>query len=135
VEWQRVPFQRFDLDHLDLAECREDPVGALPGRVYKGEQLRQGNWRRRWRYGCPVRKWGGIAFFRPEARPATLTGAQARGAVAIGALAVGAAAVGGFAIGRLSVGRLAIGRAAIGRLVVEDLEVGRLRVREEQRPS
>jgi hypothetical protein len=29
----------------------------------------------------------GIAFFRPEVRPGTLTGAQARGAVAIGALA------------------------------------------------
>ena len=59
------------------------------------------------RYGSAVR---GIAIFRPEARPATATGAQARGAAAIGALAVGAAAVGGFAIGRLSVGRLAIGR-------------------------
>jgi hypothetical protein len=66
----------------------------------------------------PTRR--GIAFFRPEARPAT----------AVGALAVGAAAVGGFAIGRLSVGRLAVGKAAVGKLKVGDLEIGRLHVRE-----
>ena len=46
----------------------------------------------------------GIARFKPEARPVTMTGAQligptARGPLAIGALAVGAAAIGGFAIG------------------------------------
>jgi len=76
-----------------------------------------------------------IAIFKPELRPATMTGAQARGAAAIGALAVGAAAVGGFAIGRLSVGRLAIRSAAIGKLKVgeldvEELRVGRVAVRE-----
>ena len=73
----------------------------------------------------------GIAFFRPEARPATATGMQARGAAAVGALAVGAAAIGGFAIGRLSVGRLAIGRAAVGKLKVGELEIDRLRVRDD----
>jgi hypothetical protein len=67
----------------------------------------------------------GIAIFRPEARPATATGAAA-----IGALAVGAAAIGGFAIGRLSIKRLAIERAAIGKLAVEEVAVGRLTVRE-----
>jgi hypothetical protein len=68
----------------------------------------------------------GFATFRPEARPATITGMQARGAAAIGALAVGAAAVGGFAIGRLSVGRLSVGRAAVGKLEVDELEIGTL---------
>ncbi len=63
-----------------------------------------------------------VAVFKPEARPLTVTLAQARGAAAIGALAVGSAAIGGFAIGRLSVGRLAIGRAAIGRLTIKRLE-------------
>jgi hypothetical protein len=78
------------------------------------------------RYRCRVAQRRGIAFFRPEIRPATATGTQMRGAAAIGALAVGAAAVGGFAIGRLSVGRLSIGRAAIGRLRIGELEVERL---------
>ena len=36
-----------------------------------------------------MRKPRSIAIFRPEARPATITGAQARGAAAVGALAVG----------------------------------------------
>lgn len=77
-----------------------------------------------------MRRPRSIAIFRPELRPTTMTGAQARGAAAIGALAVGAAAVGGFAIGRLSVGRLAIRRASIGKLEVDDLEIGRLQIRE-----
>jgi hypothetical protein len=46
-----------------------------------------------------------IAFLRPEVRPGTLTGAQARGAVAIG-------------------------RLSVNRLEVEELEIGRLTVRE-----
>ena len=83
------------------------------------------------RYGSRMAQRRGIAFFRPEARPATIAGVQARGAVAVGALALGAAAVGGFAIGRLSVGRLAIGRAAVGKLKVGELEIGRLLVRED----
>jgi hypothetical protein len=70
-----------------------------------------------------------FATFRPEARPATMTGMQARAAVGIGALAVGAAAIGGFAIGRLSVGRLSIGRAAVGKLEVDELEIGKLHIR------
>jgi hypothetical protein len=86
--------------------------------------------RRLARYGWRVPQRFGIALFKPQARPATATGAKA-----IGALAVGAAAVGGFAIGRLSVGRLAIGRAAIGRLKIGELEVGRLRVDEDASPS
>ena len=55
-------------------------------------------------------KHRGIAFLRPEVRPGTITGAQARGAAAIGALAVGA--------------------AAIGKLSVEELEIGKITVRE-----
>ena len=82
-----------------------------------------------------MRRPRSIAIFRPELRPATMTGAQARGAAAIGALAVGAAAVGGFAIGRLS--RRAAGdrarrdrQARISSLEVEELEIGRIRIRE-----
>ena len=43
VRRQRVAGERFDLEHLDaLAEGVEDPVGALPGRVYEGEQRGHG---------------------------------------------------------------------------------------------
>ncbi len=87
------------------------------------------------RYRCRMAQRRGIAFFRPEVRPATATGTQMRGATAIGALAVGAAAIGGFAIGRLSVGRLSIDRAAINRLKIGELEVEELRVRNGTPPA
>jgi hypothetical protein len=57
----------------------------------------------------------------------------------LGALAVGASAAGAVAIGALAIRALAVKRGRIGRLDIEDLEVGRLHVREmvveqEQRP-
>lgn len=104
------------------------PLVAFPPRCPPGQENRAVSVasKRAGRYRCPVAQRRGIAFFRPEARPATVTGAQMRGAAAIGALAVGAAAVGGFAIGRLTVGRLSIDRAAINRLKIGELEVERL---------
>jgi hypothetical protein len=52
------------------------------------------------------------------------------GAAAIGAIAVGAIAVGAIAIGRLSVGSLRMRRGYIKTLRIEELEVGRLTIRE-----
>ena len=52
------------------------------------------------------------------------------GAVAFGALAVGAIAFGAIAIGRLAIGALALKRGHVRTLRVDDLEVGRLHIRE-----
>src|SRR4051794_23450647 len=60
-----------------------------------------------------------VALFKPEARPATSTGAAAVGALAVGATALGAVAI----------GRLTIKRAVIKHLEIEELEVGGLRGR------
>lgn len=123
------------LDDFDgkLVAGVEDPVRALPGHMSEHQQQRRpglhgSEANRATVAGMP--RFRSIAVFRPELRPATMTGAQARGAVAIGALAVGAAAVGGFAIGRLSIKRLAVGQAAVGRLKVDEVEIGRLSVRD-----
>ena len=138
VVGQRLAGQRFDGAHGERAAGVEDPVRRLPGRMLDGQQglgpeliATQAN---RATVGA-MAKLGSVAFFKPEVRPGTLTGAQLRGAAAIGALAVGAAAVGGFAIGRLSVGRLAVRRASFGKLEVEELEVGKLTVREGWPPA
>jgi hypothetical protein len=57
-------------------------------------------------------------------------GPTAVAALAIGAFATGALAVGALAIGRLAVGALSLRRGHVRSFVVDDLEVGRLRVRE-----
>jgi hypothetical protein len=62
---------------------------------------------------------------------AVSAGAAAFGTLAIGALAVGAAAVGALAIGRLAVGAFDVKRGRIRALSVDDLQIGRLYVREQ----
>jgi hypothetical protein len=56
--------------------------------------------------------------------------ATALAAVSVGALSIGALAIGALAIGRLVVKRFAAKNGTIDRLVIQELEVGRLRVRE-----
>jgi hypothetical protein len=58
-------------------------------------------------------------------------GASSAGAVALGAFAIGAAAVGALAIGRLAVGAFDVKRGRIRALSVDELEIGRLQVREQ----
>jgi hypothetical protein len=58
------------------------------------------------------------------------TRTAAAGALAIGALAIGALAIGALAIGRLSIGGLALKRGRARSVVLEELDVGRLHVRE-----
>jgi hypothetical protein len=52
--------------------------------------------------------------------------------LAVGAFALGALALGALAIGALAVGRLEVGRARFRRLDIDDLNVGRLSVRQER---
>ena len=52
------------------------------------------------------------------------------GALAIGAVAFGAMAIGALGIGRAAVGALSLKRGRVRSLAVEDLDVGRLHVRE-----
>ena len=61
---------------------------------------------------------------------ASVRGATALGSTSLGAAATGAAALGAVAIGALAIRRLAVKRGKVGHLTIEDLEVGRLRVRE-----
>ena len=126
---KRIAFERIDDPDGERSEGVKDSVRALPGRMSEHQQRRNRGIHEPQANRATVRgmqRLRSIAIFRPELRPATMTGAQARGAAALGALAVGAAAVGGFAIGRLSIGRLAIRRASISELKVEDLEIDRL---------
>jgi hypothetical protein len=51
-------------------------------------------------------------------------------AAAFGLFSIGALAIGAVAIGALAIRRLALGTGRIRRLSIDDLEVGRLRVRE-----
>ncbi|MEJ2366440.1 MAG: hypothetical protein P8017_17530 [Deltaproteobacteria bacterium] len=53
-----------------------------------------------------------------------------RVATALAVLSIGALATGAVAIGALAIRRLALGTGRIGRLSIDDLEVGKLRVRE-----
>jgi hypothetical protein len=64
------------------------------------------------------------------ALPARAIGASSAGAVAFGAFALGATAVGALAIGRLAVGSLALRRGHVRTLTIDDLQIGRLLVRE-----
>jgi hypothetical protein len=138
VRGQRLSPQWLDGADPDPVEGIENPVRALPGRMFENQEgwgvCRHRLEASRATVGAMARL-PQVALFKPELRPATMTGAQARGAVALGALAVGAAAVGGFAIGRLSVGRLAIRSATIGRLKVGELEVDRLTIHEQTPPA
>ena len=62
---------------------------------------------------------------------AASAGAVAFGSLATGALAIGAAAIGALAIGRLAVGAFDVKRGRIRALSVDDLQIGRLYVREQ----
>ena len=52
-------------------------------------------------------------------------------AAALGFVAVGALAIGAVAIGRLTIRRMALVHDSIDRLTIDDLDVARLRVREQ----
>jgi quinol monooxygenase YgiN len=67
---------------------------------------------------------------RPVAMPAAATGALAVGACAVGALALGACAIGALAVGRLAIGGVSVRRGWLQKLAVEDVEIGRLAVRQ-----
>ena len=130
---QRVAGEGVDDANGNPVAGVEDPVRSLPGRMSEHQKQRRPGLHDSEANRATVARMPrprSIAVFRPELRPATMTGAQARGAVAIGALAVGVAAVGGFAIGRLSIKRLAVGQATVGRLKVDEVEIGRLSVRD-----
>src|SRR5215216_3830959 len=65
-----------------------------------------------------------------QALPPTAWRAVAIGAMAIGAAAIGALAIGFLAIGRLRIGRLVVKSGEFGQLDVDELNVGRLTVKE-----
>jgi len=73
----------------------------------------------------PAGKWRWL-----DARPARVSGVEARGPGLRGPTAMAALAVGTAALGAVAIGRLVIGRAAIKRLEIGELEVGHLRVRD-----
>ncbi len=60
-------------------------------------------------------------------------GRVAMGATAIGALATGAFAVGALAIGVVAIGRMTMGCGRIRHLEIDELIVGKLTIREQNR--
>src|SRR5262245_36087945 len=68
-------------------------------------------------------------------RQASAAGAQSVGAVAFGAFALGATAIGALAIGRMAVGALAVKRARVKTLLIDDLQIRRVRIRDDGRES
>lgn len=67
---------------------------------------------------------------RTEAQIAFARVATALAAMATGALAIGTFAIGALAIRRLAIKALALGRARVGKLVLDEVEIGRLVIRE-----
>jgi hypothetical protein len=80
----------------------------------------------------PAAHLNDVSVQRHSELPALTLPPLSSSALAVGAFALGALALGALAIGALAVGRLEVGRARFRRLDIDDLNVGRLSVRQER---